>query len=212
MKNLFTLLFSVFVVTFAMGQRPEGVFAKATVAPVIDGVAEDEAWVAAEVYNIDKPFLLEVPTVGESGETTWQGVWTDEGIYILLKVTDDEFFPAAAGQNNWEYDKPEIYFDMNYILEDGGGPLTDGAGGGNGHYQVAPGFTEGSNDGTPITLASGVIYAFMVEEPNYVGEYFIPFSWLLTGEGQPAAKSDPIGFDVTIIDRDPEDAARRRAV
>jgi hypothetical protein len=49
------------------------------------------------------------------------------------------------------YDKLELYFDVNYILEDGGGPLPNGRGNGNGHYQVAPTVAEASIDGTPHT-------------------------------------------------------------
>ena len=209
MKRIFTLLFSVFAVTFAMAQAPEGMFAKVSAAPEIDGVV-DEIWAEATVYNIDKPFQSEVPTLGESGETTWQGVWTEDGVFILLKVTDDAFLPSAAGQNSWEYDKPEIYLDVNFVLEDG-----IGGGGGKGHYQVAPGFTDGKNDGTPITTTEGivgVIYAFMVDGPNYIAEYFIPLNKLLDEEGNQVDLTNTIGFDVTIIDRDPDDTARKRAV
>jgi len=193
-------------VTFTMAQVPTGVFAKASVAPEIDGVV-DEVWAEGTVYNIDMPYRLEVPTLGESGETTWQGVWTEDGVFILLKVTDDAFLPALPTQNNWEYDKPEIYLDVNYLLEDGIGASSNA-----GHYQVAPGFTDGMNDGTPFTLTNGVIYAFMVDGNNYIGEYFIPFTLLLDKEGLGVDKTGTIGFDVTIIDRDPDDAGRRRNV
>ena len=209
MKTIITFLFSAFFVTVTMAQAPPGVFAKASVAPEIDGVV-DEVWAAATVYNIDKPFKVEVPTLGGSGETTWQGVWTEAGVYILLKVTDDAFYPnysVSPAGNSWEYDKPEIYFDVNYKLDDG-----IGAGGGAGHHQVAPAFTDGKNDGTPITQTDGVIYAFMVDGSNYIGEYFIPFTLLLDKEGAQVDKTNTIGFDVTIIDRDPDDAARKRAV
>lgn len=213
MKKLFTLLVSVFVVTFAMAQAPEGMFAKASAAPEIDGVI-DEVWAEAEAYNIDKPFREEVPTFGEPGETTWQGLWTDEGIYLLLIVNDDGFLPAYAATppttDTYLYDKPEIYLDVNFVLEDNGGPLPNGTGNGNGHYQVAPGFTEGQLDGTPTTQANGIVYAFMVEDPNYIAEYFIPFTFLLDNQGLTVAKTDPIGFDVTLIDRDPEGPAERQ--
>ncbi|HET6558305.1 MAG TPA: sugar-binding protein, partial [Prolixibacteraceae bacterium] len=211
MKKIFTLLLSIFVVTMVWAQAPEGEFAKFETAPEIDGVVDD-VWTEATVYNIDKPYREEVPTVGEEGETTWQGGWVEgQGVYILLKVTDDAFYPhyAAGSANSWEYDKPEIYFDVNFILEDGRGAGTDGTGNGSGHYQIAPGFTDGSNDGTPMTQDNGVVYAFMVDGTNYIGEYFIPFTLLLDGDGNEVAKTDPIGFDVTIIDRDPDDTARR---
>ena len=68
-------------------------FAKTSVAPLIDGVV-DAVWAEATVYNIDQPFQTEVPTLGESGKTTWQALWNAEGVYVLLKVTDDAFFPS----------------------------------------------------------------------------------------------------------------------
>jgi uncharacterized protein YjdB len=208
--RIFTLLFCAFIGTVVQAQNPEGVFKKASVAPVIDGVI-DAVWAEANVYNIDKNFQSEVPTLGAAGETTWQALWTPEGIYVLLKVTDDVFYPNYAvspAGNNWEYDKPEIYFDVNAELKDGIGPSVAGSG----HIQVAPGFTDGKNDGTPFTQTDGVVYAFMVTDPNYIGEYFIPFSKLVDKDGIEVDKTATIGFDVTIIDRDAQDPVRQRAV
>lgn len=209
MKKIFTLFLSVFFMTTVMAQAPTAVFKKASVAPQIDCVVDD-VWKDALVYKIDKPFQAEVPTLGESGKTTWQALWDADGVYVLLKVTDDAFYPHYAvtpAGNNWEYDKPEIYFDVNYVLKDG-----VGAGGNAGHIQVAPGFTDGKNDGTAITQTDGVIYAFLVDGTNYIGEYFIPYTKLIDKAGIEVDKFNTIGFDVTIIDRDPGDAGRRRAV
>lgn len=209
MKKLFTLLLSVLAVSLVMAQeRPTGEFAKFETAPEIDGVVDD-VWTEATVYNIDKPYRQEVPTVGESGETTWQGGWVEgEGVYILLKVTDDEWYPSymVPGSNNWEYDKPEIYFDVNYKLDDGAG-----ASGGAGHIQIAPAAVDGKIDGTPTT-DNEVVYSFMVDGSNYIAEYFIPFTRLLDKDSNPVDVTNTIGFDVTIIDRDPDDAGRRRMV
>lgn len=214
-RKIFTLLVATLFVVVGIAQKPTAVLKKASVAPVIDGEI-DEVWAEADPENnIDLQFTGEVPTLGAPGETTWQGLWADDGIYILLRVTDDAFYPNYAVDppgNDYEYDKPEIYFDCNYILEDGMGPQTDGNGNGNGHYQIAPGFTDGSNDGTAITLDNGSIYAFLVTEPNYVAEYFVPFTHLIAGNGAGVDKTGEIGFDVTIIDRDPGDDARKRAV
>ncbi|MDA3821789.1 MAG: Ig-like domain-containing protein, partial [Bacteroidales bacterium] len=166
----------------------------------------------------DLPFQSEVPTLGASGETTWQMLWTDDGLFLLLVVTDDEFYPNYAVDPvgaSYEYDKPEIYFDCNYDLVDGGGAS---AGESSGHHQVAPSFTDGSNDGTVMDAAVedaedvGVIYAFTVTEPNYTAEYFFPWTYLDDRDGGLVAQDATIGFDVTIIDRDEGDAARKRAV
>ncbi len=208
-QKIFTLLLCATFSLGAFAQQPSGEIVKATTAPVIDGVV-DEVWADANVYDIDKAYKTEAVTIGEIGETTWQALWTLEGFYILIKVADDVFYPNYAvtpAGNNWEYDKPEIYFDVNYVLVDG-----IGSGGNAGHYQIAPGFTDGKNDGTPITETNGVIYAFMVEEPTYIGEYFIPFSLLKDKDGVGIDLQGNIGFDVTVIDRDAPTPTRQRAV
>jgi uncharacterized protein (TIGR02145 family) len=190
--------------------KPTAVIKKASTAPVVDGII-DAVWTEANVCNIDKSFTGETPSLGSSGQTTWQALWTTDGVYILLKVTDNAFYPNYAvtpAGNNWEYDKPEIYFDVNPVLTDGIGPAS-----GQGHYQVAPGFTNGLNDGTLFTdPTNGWKHAFMVTEPDYIGEYFIPFSMLKDQNGLGIDIMANIGFDVTIIDRDPGDAFRNRAV
>lgn len=215
MKQILLLLFSLCAVTFAIAQAPEGVFAKASVAPKIDGVV-DAVWSEAIVYNIDKAVVGETPTIGAPGETTWQGLWTADGVYILLKVTDNAFYPnylapgyvaGAAGFEDYNFDKAELYFDVNYILADGLGPSTANSG----HIQITYGFVKDKNDGTPMT-DNGVVHAFLVTGSNYIAEYFVPFTRLVDKDGIIVDKSNTIGFDVTIIDRDPGDAARNQGV
>ncbi|MFC2089760.1 Ig-like domain-containing protein [Bacteroidota bacterium] len=217
MRKIFTLLMISLFSVGVFGQQPTGVIKKASVAPIIGGEI-DEVWAESNVYNIDQPYQTELPTLGESGESTWQALWTDDGIFLLLKVTDDAFYPNYAvdpAGNSWEYDKPEIYWDCNFELADGQGAS---AGNGSGHHQVAPPFVDGSNDGT-LRFADdenegdpGVEYAFVVTEPNYTAEYFFPFSYLTDLDGVEVDRTANIGFDVTLIDRDPGDAARKRAV
>lgn len=213
MKRIFTLLLSALAGTMAFAQEaPTGVFKKASVAPVVDGVV-DAVWAESNVYNIERAVVGNTPTIGAPGETTWKGLWTKDGIYILLDVKDNEFYPnyVAGGGNDYDYDKLELYFDVNYVLvSDAGhvGPATSNSG----HYQVAPGFAKDKNDGTPITTSDGVVHAFMVEGAHYIAEYFVPFSKLLDADNIQVDKTNTIGFDVTIIDRDPGDASRNQAV
>jgi hypothetical protein len=208
MKKSFTILFFALFVVFAYAQQPQGIIMKASVAPEIDGVLDD-VWEDAIVYDIDKPYRTEVPTIGEPGETTWRALWNEDGMFIFLVVNDDNWYPSyITGGNNWEYDKPEIYFDVNYVLNDGQGAMHSGTG----HYQVAPGAAEATIDGTAVTQDNGVVYAFLVTNPNYVVEYFVPWSLLQTREGVGFDKTGVMGFDVTIIDRDEGDEARRRMV
>jgi PKD repeat protein/photosystem II stability/assembly factor-like uncharacterized protein len=188
---------------------PEGVIKKAVSAPVIDGNI-DAAWSNANVYSIDKPYLGENPTLGTSGQTNWRALWDDNGIYILLQVTDDAFMPVYRGNTQglfWMYDRPEIYFDVNPVLVDGGGPSNMP-----GHLQVAPSIIEAFIDGTAQDWGNGIVYAFKVNEPDYTAEYFIPYSYLLTQNGFQVSKAATIGFDVTIGDCDVADPVRNRAV
>ncbi|HEY3370511.1 MAG TPA: Ig-like domain-containing protein [Prolixibacteraceae bacterium] len=211
MKKTFLLVISFCFTAFLFcnmvaAQAPTGVIAKATATPQIDGVV-DAVWANATVYNIDKRLKTELPTLGTSGQTTWQALWDNNGVYILLKVTDDVFYPNYAvtpAGNNWEYDKPEIYFDVNDVLADGLGSKDN-----KGHIQVAPGFPQGKVDGTKNVQSDGIAYAFLVTGNNYIGEYFIPYTKLVDKVGFEVKKSNTIGFDVQIIDRDPGLTIRR---
>ena len=211
-RKFFTLLLCGFIGTVVMAQEVRtGGIKKTDVAPEVDGVIDD-VWATANTYSVDQPFQKETPTLGEAGTTTWKALWTDDGVFILVTVTDDDFYPGYKNNDagtDWKYDKPEIYFDVNSEKKDG-----IGGGGGKGHYQFAPGFGDGSkNDGTPTTGTDGVKYAFKVTEPNYVGEYFIPFSKLLDKDGNDIDVFSPIGFDVSVIDGDSNaPGVRQRAV
>jgi hypothetical protein len=65
-----------------------------------------------------------------------------------------------------------------------------------------------------VATAGGYMYSFMVEEPNYVAEYFFPFSYFETNEGGPADLTGEVGFDAYICESDEGDETnpRRRAV
>lgn len=216
MKRKITLLFFCSLFTVGLMAQPKtALINKATVNPVIDGEI-DEVWAEADAANsIERNALDHVPTLGAPGETIWKGLWTQEGIYVLLSVTDDDFHPyyEVPGSASWQYDKPELYLDVNFELADGGGPSSS-----LGHYQVAPAFTEGLNDGTVFTCGFNgvdgdiVTYAAIVEEPNYVIEYFVPFESLTDADGIAVDIEGTIGFDITIVDRDEGDDGERLAV
>jgi hypothetical protein len=183
---------------------------KASSAPVIDGTV-DAVWGTANSYNIDQAVAGTTPTLGASGTTTWKGLWNDNGIYVLLQINDNVYFPAYSGANPgnvWEYDKPEIYYDVNSVLADGKGPADINSG----HIQIAPDLIAANINGTMVTDYLGVTNAFKVTNPNYTAEYFIPFSRLLDKNGIQVAKTAVMGFDVSVIDRDSEGGFRQRAV
>ena len=213
MKKIFTILLSTLLCTVVFAQRPTGVVKKATdVVPKIDGVI-DAAWTAANKYNIDKNFQLEVPTVGAIGTTYWKSLWNDEGMFVLVVVNDDVWFPNWAeggGANSWEYDKLELYFDTNYTLADGLGGQT----GTTGNRQIAPDPIKGAVNGelkTSDVRGYMVQYAYKVTGGAYVAEYFVPWDAIPDKDGILFDKTATMGFDICVIDREPGDAARKRA-
>ena len=219
MRKFFTLFLGVLLVSALSAQKREAVIMKASVAPVVDGVIDD-VWEEANQYPIDQNFIGDLPgfatlpTANPQTETWWKGLWMDDGIYILLHVMDDTYYPnymGPSGSPDYQYDKTEIYFDVNYILEDGLG-CQKGPEGNMGHYQFAPSFTATNIDGNLVEV-NNYKYAILVTDPNYVQEYFIPMSRLVNKDGGPIDLTEQVGFDVTIIDRDSEaDAKRKRSV
>lgn len=213
MKKLFTFLLGACMCTLVMAERPTGVIQKAgDVLPVIDGQI-DELWENVTKYNVDKPFRTEVPTLGDEGTTYWKMVWDDAGLYILVVANDDFWFPYTGTGNEYEYDKVELYFDTNYILADGVG----GQAGATGNRQIS--FAINGNtfplDGTvqTATVQGGdVKYAYKVDDPMWVSEWFIPWESIPDKDGVLFDKVAQMGFDVDITDRDPDDAARKRAM
>jgi hypothetical protein len=203
-RKIFTLLLSALLGTVVMAQTSAVVKKTATV-PVIDGVA-DPIWANAEAHNIVVPFKTDVVTLGDAGTTTWKALWSDDGIYVLVTVNDDVWLPAyITGGANWTYDKVELYFDVNAEKIDGGGPAANP-----GHYQVDAAPAADNIDGTAVTSSKGFVSAYKVADPAYVVEYFVPFSWLKDKDGADVNIAAPIGFDITIIDRDTEAAPHQR--
>jgi hypothetical protein len=214
MKKLFTFILSALVCTLVMAERPTGVVQKAdaTTKPVIDG-AIDDLWANVTKFNVDKPFQSEVPTFGDEGTTYFKMLWDEAGLYVLVVANDDAWFPFWApggGANSWEYDKIELYFDTNYILADGVG----GQGGTSGNRQIAPDTDAAHMAGeqkTATVQGGDVIWATVLTDPTWTTEYFVPWESIPNKDGVMFDKTAQMGFDVTLIDRDPGDAARKRA-
>ena len=206
MKKILLPFVTLFLLTiFAKAQDTPMTIAKASVAPEIDGVA-DTVWNNVEPQSIETYKSGENPSIGDPGTSYWKMLYTNDGFFVFLFVNDDVHFPAYMGADpstNWNYDKPEIYFDVNETLEDNGAFWDAG------HYQFAPTFTEGEEDGELFTGEdnSGNVqfqYAFKVVGEAYYGEFFIPFKDLVDNTGKAFDISRPFGFDITIIDADAE--------
>ncbi len=182
-------------------------------APVIDGT-KDFVWENVEVHNVSKSHWAEQPTLNKA---TWQAAWNDTSIFILIEVDDDDFYPMwESDDNQWMSDKPEIYFDVNNELKDEGGPENKA-----GHYQIAPWFYDElytyKETGYQMTGQNNDVYAtvaYRVDDPDYVYEYAINIEDFRDENGTPLNPHyiDMIGFDVTVVDRDAGDEARKRAL
>jgi hypothetical protein len=207
--KIFTFLLGAFFLFSASAQKPTGEVVKASVAPEIDGVLDD-VWAEANVYNIDVNFQTETPSLGQSGDTNFRILWDEAsaGIYVFVTVADDNYFPFYVSNNGagYENDKIETYWDVNFVLEDGGSATSPG------HYQVAPDLALALESGAVTTGDDGVVHAFMVTNPSYVAEYFVPFSKLLNSDGGMFDGTSDFGFDVTVVDTDPDAPVRSRAV
>ncbi|MEH6408088.1 MAG: sugar-binding protein [Leeuwenhoekiella sp.] len=84
----------------------------ATIAPVIDGIADDPAWEMAEWYEIDERWIGKKYSKKDfSGRYTLK--WTPEGLYILAEITDDildDQHPDPL-DNFWNDDCLEVFVD-----------------------------------------------------------------------------------------------------
>lgn len=209
-KRIFTFLLGMLVCTFisfAQSIKPRAEVLEATTDPVVDGVIDD-LWADVPAVPIERAFLTDVPTLGEPGQTYWKALWNNDGIFILLNVADDVFAPGYmfSAADNWKYDMVELYFDCNYLKEDG-----KGANDGNGHYQIAFNYNASNINGELNTTNEGVKYAFKVTGGSYVQEYFVPYTKLKDSDGNQVDTSGEIGFDMYIIDSDSDQPERRRA-
>ncbi len=209
MKKLLLFISTVIVTSNITGQDATIYKLPYGISPVIDGYV-DNLWYMFEEHYIDKPFMDEEPTLDKA---TWQAVWNDEAIFIIISVQEDNFCPPwCSGAPDWQSDKPEIYLDVNEELKDGGGPLAFP----NGHYQLAPGFEEGEEQYYFSGKSWQYLdhsYAYKINDPDYVFEYSILWNSLID-EDDVAFDPDigrPIGFDVYITDRDEGDIDRKRA-
>jgi hypothetical protein len=88
---------------------------RATVAPVVDGVADDAAWEAARWREIDQRWLGP-----EYDASDFQGrfkvVWTPERIYLLAEIVDDILFDSHRNPlvQYWDDDCLEIFVDEDF--------------------------------------------------------------------------------------------------
>ena len=210
------LINSTYTITYSMGtsiilENGEAGFKKlpAGTVPTIDGEI-DALWNDVGVYSIDKPFQDHQPTLDLA---TWQAVWNDTAIFVLVRVNEDLHCDEwCSGNQNWDSDKPEIWFDVNERLKDGRGADVE-----TGHYQFAPAWEQNTDTFYSDTIdlkGNAYEYAYTLDNANYIFEYQIPINTLVDRDGDTLnpATIDEIGFDVDIIDRDKAEEERNLAV
>ncbi|MFC2138163.1 choice-of-anchor D domain-containing protein, partial [Bacteroidota bacterium] len=183
-------------------------------APVIDGIKES-LWDGVELHNINTDYVGESPTLDSA---TWQAVWNDTAIFILVYVEDDIHCDQwCTGNSDWQSDGVEIYFDVNVgNLDDGNGPMNQP----NGHIQFAwgdIGFQQDVDQNFFYGMSWMDLYvssAYNISDPDYTYEFAIPFSSLVSDNNDTLNPYNfsTFGFDVYIIDADGAGDPRDRAV
>jgi hypothetical protein len=198
MKKIYTLLICFLLVGSSFAQETTEI--RYTSTPiVIDGVIED-TWLNVYSHAIETMFQAEKPTI----TATWQALWNNDFFYVVVNVEDDDHF---IGSPNYQFDKVELYFDVNEVLIDGKGPGAAATG----HYQWAPGFTEtgygaGAQTQFADTRTPGGTYAYVLTDNSYVYEFAAAWNTFYDLENNAVTPeilaTRYMGFDVCIIDQD----------
>jgi hypothetical protein len=175
-------------------------------APEIDGFVE-YIWECSKYMPIDVKFRDENPSLNQS---VWQALYDENNFYCVVFVDDDNHWPGwKAGGNSSDFDRPEFYWDVNEVLEDGVGASKPNSG----HYQFAPGFTDSlydlTNTQASTAIGSNILggtYAYSLIGTGYVYEIAIPWVNMPDKNGNPTTfrtfERQPMGFDITIVDQD----------
>jgi hypothetical protein len=82
---------------------------------IIDGVADEPVWQAAEWHDIDHRWLGPEYTA-EDFSGRFKAAWTEERLYILVEVVDDILFDSHRDPliQYWDDDCVEIFIDEDY--------------------------------------------------------------------------------------------------
>lgn len=201
--KILTFIAATCLTITAVAQKPTVKLLK-TLTPInLDGEL-DAVWGKIDSLTIEN----NVTNADIVDPAYWKACWNDNGIYVVVVVSDNSYWPAElSGKESWQSDKPEVYFDVNEVLEDNVGASSKIA---SGHYQLAPTFSSENDGQEQIGTGEdeGCKYAHKVTGANYVFEYFIPFA--LLSKAPDFLQTRPIGFDVTVIDLDEGAASENR--
>ena len=219
MKKVYLLIAAAFLVVglFAQSERQTLVI-KQGVDIKMDGWADEDVWEKIEAV----PVARQVKDDPEAslGSSFFKMFYTDEFLYTHVYCDDDEHLPAwkvEGATEHWMYDKTEIYFDVNDVLQDGVGG--QGVNPTNGHYQFADPYADDNYDVLQVSEDNpGYEFIYSLDGEVLTMEYRTTISTLKNEDGVEmtiaALKALPegMGFDVCIIDRDTGDDDRKRFV
>lgn len=224
-KTIFTFL-AVFITCGLFAQIQSDLVIKKGADIEPNGLEDDAIWALIEPVVINKVFNFETPTV----ESYFKMFYTDEYIYVLVSANDDVHYPAWIAEdtkNEWQYDKVELYFDVNNVLKDGKGPAYIDGFMALGHYQMAPALKE-DGYGAPyeptnviygsLSGLATVAYTLKADNSSYIMEYRFPMYGFVNNleEALDVAKFKALpqgfGFDVLVVDNDNDGKGRKRSV
>lgn len=139
---------------------------------------------------------------------TFQVAWSEQGLYLGVRVVDDQYRSGPAGTDMWQGDGLEIHLDRE-LLADFSNPQADGD-----DYQIGVSFGPGldqirayrwlplDQEG-PLEIPGAVA----VTGQGYQVELLIP--WYVFGLGDPPpAGGSRFGFNVSINDNDGDQPAQ----
>lgn len=85
---------------------------RAQLAPVVDGVPNDEAWQIARWVDLDHSVLGTTPTPDDFS-ARYKVVWTQDYLYALAEITDDILIDSTPDplKSYWNDDTLEFFID-----------------------------------------------------------------------------------------------------
>jgi hypothetical protein len=224
-KTIFTFL-AVFITCGLFAQIQSDLVIKKGTDIEPNGLEDDAIWALIEPLAITNVFNYETPTV----VSYFKMFYTDEYIYVLVNVNDDVHYPAWIAEdtkNEWQYDKVELYFDVNNVLKDGKGPAYIDGFMAPGHYQMAPALKE-DGYGAPyeptnviygsLSGLATVAYTLKADYSSYIMEYRFPMYGFVNDMEEELnvakfkALPQGLGFDVLVVDNDNDGKNRKRSV
>lgn len=164
---------------------------KTTTPPTIDGTA-DTMWSAAYAYSMDNVLLGSVSGDADlSG--TWQGLWDEDNLYFLVRITDDAQYNDSPNSTPWEDDAVELYIDANHSL----GSTYDGID----DFELIFRWNDPCvvHVGVlSVTDTTGMVFEIVPVSGGYIYEGALPWSTL----GVTPTGNNYIGLDVHVCDDD----------